>query len=415
MAKIYFNPIFYPVNTCVKRYRALKGSAGSGKSVNVAQDYIVKLMDKRYKGANLLVVRKFEQSHKDSTFAELQGAINRVCGKDAEKVWEVKQSPMRLTCKTTGNEIVFRGMADVRQREKLKSITFKQGKLTWVWCEEATELERSDVDIIDDRLRGALINPYLYYQITLTFNPIADTHWIKKDFFDRLDDNVLTHHSTYLDNLFIDPAYAERMERRRLIDPDGYKIYGLGQWGTLGGLILNNWTVKDFPRAFSLFHRMTMGQDFGFNHANAILEVGFKEREIYICREIYVHEKITSEIINIANRRHFEKRMPMWCDSAEPDRIKEWAKAGYRARAVSKDPGSVNAQIDWLKKNKIFVHPECVNTIKELQAWKWAKDKKTGEYIDEPVEVFDDAMAALRYSIESERRNVKLFSGQEAL
>ena len=133
LSVVRFNPIFREVNECRKRYRVLKGSAGSGKSVNVAQDFILKLMDKRYKGANLLVVRKFEQSHKDSTFSELQGAIGRICGSAANQIWEVKQSPMRLTCRTTGNEIVFRGMADVRQREKLKSITFKQGKLTWVW------------------------------------------------------------------------------------------------------------------------------------------------------------------------------------------------------------------------------------------------------------------------------------------
>ena len=90
-------------------------------------------------------------------------------------------------------------------------------------------------------------------------------------------------------------------------------------------------------------------------------------------------------------------------------------KNGFRARPVVKNPNSVLDQINFLKKNKIFVHPECTNTIKELQAWKWAKDKKTGEYIDEPVDVFDDAMAALRYAIESERRKVKLHSGREVI
>lgn len=35
---VRFNPVFKEVNECRKRYRVLKGSAGSGKSVNVAQD-----------------------------------------------------------------------------------------------------------------------------------------------------------------------------------------------------------------------------------------------------------------------------------------------------------------------------------------------------------------------------------------
>lgn len=47
-------------------------------------------------------------------------------------------------------------MNDDKQREKLKSITFKRGKLTDVWIEEATELTQADFEIIDDRLRGKL-------------------------------------------------------------------------------------------------------------------------------------------------------------------------------------------------------------------------------------------------------------------
>ena len=94
----------------------------------------------------------------------------------------------------------------------------------------------------------------------------------------------------------------------------------------------------------------------------------------------------------------------MYCDSAEPDRIKMWKKAGYKARPVKKEPGSVHAQIDYLKQHKIHIHPSCVNTIKEIQQWKWQKNEKTGAYLDEPVPFQDDAMAMLRYSIEQERR-----------
>ena len=98
-------------------------------------------------------------------------------------------------------------MKDQRQREKVKSITFKNGKLVWIWCEEATELLSEDVDILDDRLRGKLdgMNPNLYYQITMTFNPVSATHWIKARYFDKADPDVLAHHSTYKTNRFIDP------------------------------------------------------------------------------------------------------------------------------------------------------------------------------------------------------------------
>ena len=78
ISKVEFNRSFKAVNETHCRYRCLRGSAGSGKSVNIAQDYIVKLSDVRYKGANLLVVRKVEESNRDSTYAELTAAINRI-------------------------------------------------------------------------------------------------------------------------------------------------------------------------------------------------------------------------------------------------------------------------------------------------------------------------------------------------
>ena len=218
-SRLKFNRIFKPVNETHCRYRVVLGSAGSGKSVNVAQDFILKLSDTKYTGANLLVIRKSEGTNRYSTFAELQAVIFRMCGEYWEDFWIINSSRLMITSKITGNSIIFRGVNDKKQREKLKSITFPKGKLVWVWIEEATELEEADIDIIDDRLRGELSNPYLYYQITMTFNPVSALHWIKRKYWDVVDPDVFTHRSTYLDNKFIDAAYYSRMERRRNDDP----------------------------------------------------------------------------------------------------------------------------------------------------------------------------------------------------
>lgn len=110
----------------------------------------------------------------------------------------------------TRNTIIFRGFSDERARERVKSVTVETGKLTWVWIEEATELQENDVDIIDDRLRGKLPEN-LYYQITFSFNPISASHWIKRRFWDWESPDVYKCHSTYLDNRFIDEAYHRRM------------------------------------------------------------------------------------------------------------------------------------------------------------------------------------------------------------
>ena len=403
--KIQFNSVFKEFNNTKCRYRLAKGSAGSGKSVDIAMDYILKLSDAKYKGANLLVVRQTEASHKDSTFAELIGAINRM---GLQAFWSYTTTPLSLTCKATGNSVIFRGFNDMRARDRVRSITFPQGKLTWVWCEEATELQESDIDILDDRLRGELGNPELYYQMTFSFNPVSAQHWIKRKYWDYASDDIYKCHSTYLDNRFIDEAYHKRMLMRKEQDPDGYRIYGLGEWGETGGLILHNYVIEAVAQEFDRYDDILYSQDFGFNHANCILEVGFKDGEIYILRELYVFEKDTDEIIQLAESKGFDKRKIMYCDSAEPDRIKMWQKAGYRARAVVKGAGSVKAQIDYLKQHKIHIDGSCINTIKEIQQWKWQKDSKSGQYIDEPVNIFDDAMAALRYCIEPYRQNKKM-------
>lgn len=395
------NRIFKDPDQSQKRYIVMKGSAGSGKSVDTAQHYILRLMSDP--GRNLLCVRKSDVTNRDSTFAELQGAIFRMFGESYKKYWYINSSDMRLECIANHNQIFFRGVNDEKQREKLKSIAVKRGKLTDVWIEEATELTQSDFEIIDDRLRGELPEGQ-FYQIRLTFNPVSSSHWIKKHFFDRADPDVFTHHSTYKDNRFIDDAYYRRMERRKEVDPDGYRIYGLGEWGEVGGLILTNYVVEDFDTSPERFDYMVNSQDFGYNHADCIGEVGFKDGELYLCREIYEFEKDTGELIDLANKRGFNKSLTMWCDSAEPDRIKMWRKAGYKAKGVKKEPNSVRAQIDYLKLHKIHIHPSCINTIKEIQQWKWKKNDKTNEYLDEPVNFFDDAMAMLRYSIEEERK-----------
>ena len=400
------NACFSEVDESDKRYIVMKGSAGSGKSVDTAANYIIRLMND--KGRNLVCIRKSDITNRDSTFAELSGAIYRMFGDKADQYWKINMSPLKMTCKANGNEIIFRGMNDEKQREKLKSITFQKGKLTDVWCEEATELTQADFEIIDDRLRG-ILPAGLFYQIRLTFNPVNKNHWIKKVFFDIPDPDVLCHHSTYLMNHFCDDAYKRRMERRKIVDPEGYRIYGLGEWGEIGGLILKNWEVKEISQDLDDYDGISIGQDFGFNHANAILLLGWKDGDVYILKEVYVFEKDTTEIIPLAENADIPKHKVMWCDSAEPDRIKMWKNAGYMAKAVkktkrAKDKSYITGQIDWLKQRNIFVHPSCVNTIKELQQWKWQKDEKTGEYLDIPVAFQDDAMAALRYGVESWRK-----------
>ena len=127
------NPAFREVNSSTKRYILEKGSAGSGKSVDAAQEYILRIM--RDPGRNLVAMRKSDITNRDSTFAELTGAIYRMFGSNAERYWKITTNPLKIVFRPNGNQIIFRGMNDEKQREKLKSITFPKGKLTDVLLE----------------------------------------------------------------------------------------------------------------------------------------------------------------------------------------------------------------------------------------------------------------------------------------
>lgn len=396
------NSVFKAANSTTARYRVLLGSAGSGKSVNVAQDYILKLSDPRFVGSNLMVVRSAEVSHTNSTFAELTGAIYRL---GLRSIWQIRMNPLGLKCLSTGAEVIFRGCNDARAIERLKSVTVQSGKLTWVWIEEATELRQSDFEIIDDRLRGVLPDN-LFYQITLTFNPVNQHHWIKRTLWDYEDSNIFKSKSTYLDNHFIDGAYKERMLRRKTVDPEGYEIYGLGNWGNISGQVFHNYTVGEYrQREFDYY---TMGADWGFNHATAILLIGWKDDSPYVLREVYETGKTTSEIIRCCEDAGIPKRVACYCDSAEPDRILEFRKAGYRVQPVTKEKNSILNQITWLKQRTIYIDAGCVNLHKEIQQYRYEADKFTGGHTDTPLAVYDDAIAALRYGIEPVRKSRRM-------
>lgn len=407
------NKVFREIANSKKRYCVYKGGAGSGKSSEIAIKLIKKLSDPANIGCNLLCVRKVEATNRDSTLAELKKAIKGIFGDYAKEVWRVpdsRTSSMYCKCLLTGAEIIFRGCNNADDIEKIKSITFENGKLTDIWIEEATEITEQDFEILDDRLRGILPDG-MYYQANLSFNPVSATSWIKRRFFDFKDNDAEISESTYLDNRFVDEAYHVRMQKRKEIDPEGYKVYALGEWGSLGGVIFKNYEVKEFDK--DRFNVRYYGMDFGFNHYTAIVDIGFKDNDIYVCRELYEREKDMAEIIQQMVAEGWLKNVELWCDSAEPDRIQMLQKAGFRSNPVKKGPNSIKAQIDWLKgvidkdnvvKRKIYIHPDCVNLIREIQNYRWKLDTKSNTYLDEPIEFEDDAIAALRYSIERLRQ-----------
>lgn len=207
------------------RYRVCKGSRASKKSKTTALWYIVNLM--KYPDANLLVVRKVFRTLKDSCFTELKWAIHRL-GVDA--FWEIKESPLEMTYKPTGQKIYFRGLDDPL---KVTSITVEHGYLCFMWIEEAYEIgNENDFNMLDESIRGAIPpETGLFKQITLTFNPWNEHHFLKKRFFDKPDKQTLAMTTNYLCNKWLDEADREVFETMKRNNPRRYRVAGLGDCG----------------------------------------------------------------------------------------------------------------------------------------------------------------------------------------
>jgi phage terminase large subunit len=105
---------------------------------------------------------------------------------------------------------------------------------------------------------------------------------------------------------------------------------------------------------------------------------------------------------------------PIVADSAEPDRIEEFCRAGFDCRPAAKGQGSLGAGIDWLQSVRINIHEDCKNTAAEIAGYKWLEDKN-GESIDKPIPYNDDCLAAIRYAVEPVRLAYGLTEAVESL
>lgn len=226
------NDVFLPLFFDHHRHLILMGGGGSGKSIFAGRKVLERCATEP--GHRMLVVRKVAKTLRESCFDQLKAQAMQYYGPAIKMIPRGKSGDMYITF-TNGSEILFAGLDDV---EKLKSIHDISG----IWIEEASELLEGDFNQLDIRLRG---ERKYYKQIIISFNPISITHWLKKRFFDRDDDRVVTSRTTYKDNRFLPEEDRLTLEAFRETDPYYYQVYCLGQWGVLSQTIFRRDILMD--------------------------------------------------------------------------------------------------------------------------------------------------------------------------
>ena len=375
------------------RYRVVKGSRASKKSKTTALNLIYRLM--KHPQANLLVIRKTYRTLKDSCYTELKWAIRRLGVADW---WDVKESPLEMTYRPTGQKIFFRGLDDPL---KVTSITVDTGVLCWGWIEEAYEVNReSDFDTLDESIRGYTPDG-LFKQWTLTFNPWNEKHWLKARFFDREDPDILAMTTDYRCNEWLDKADLRVFETMKTRNPRRYQVAGLGQWGVVDGLVYENWREERFDRDKLTDCVSVTGLDFGYTNDPTALFVGLldeKARRLYVWDELY-GTGMSNRMISERVRAMGYAKNRITADSAEPKSIDELRYLGLNVRPAKKGKDSILNGIQWIQDLELVIHPRCVNFLTEVSNYTWDTDR-FGTRINKPIDDSNHLMDAMRYALE---------------
>lgn len=380
------------------RYRVVKGSRGSKKSKTTALNMIFRIM--KYPKSNILVVRKTFRTLKDSCYTELKWAIHRF---KVDSFFDCRLSPLEITYKPTGQKIYFRGLDDPL---KITSISVDIGCLCWLWIEEAYEISsENDFNMLDESIRGETPEG-LFKQITITFNPWNEHHWLKKRFFDvKNNNNILAMTTNYMCNEWLDSSDLKLFEDMKLNNPKRYRVAGLGDWGISDGLIYENWEQRDFDinkiRTVKTV-KSAFGLDFGYTNDPTALFCGLIDTVnniIWVFDEIYEYGCSNEKIYqNIFAMGYAKERII--ADSAEPKSIDRLRTLGIRhIKSSRKGKDSILNGIDFISDYKIIINTKCKNFIKEISSYTWDKDK-FGNIVNKPIDENNHLMDAMRYALE---------------
>lgn len=383
-------------------YRVVKGSRGSKKSKTTALNFVSRIM--QYPWANLLVIRRYSNTNRQSTYTDLQWAIHQL---RADSLFKCNPSMPEITYTPTGQKILFRGLDNPL---KITSITVPTGNLCFVWIEEAYEIENAEkFETVMESIRGTNPDPKFFKQVTLTFNPWSQESWLKKKFWDKQTRyyDVFAQTTTFRCNEWLSDADKQRYLDLYRTNPRRAKIVCDGDWGVSEGLVFENWHVEDFaeqlPDILKQCKGIGHGLDFGFTHdPTAFCEaaINLKTKDIYIYNELYKQGMVTDAILNWLTT-HGYANSDICADSAEPRLIAELrAKGIRRIHASIKGKDSIMFGINFLQGFKIHILPKCVHAIQEFNTYVYDQDKN-GNWLNKPVDANNHFIDAMRYAFES--------------
>ena len=236
--------------------------------------------------------------------------------------------------------------------------------------------------------------------IWIDFNPTAN-FWAHKEVVAQQDADFIT--LTYLDNEALPQTIVNDIESARERAKTSeywnnwWKVYGLGQIGSLEGVCIKEWKEIKLPLEARL---LCYGMDFGYSNDPSTLIALYKYNDAYIFDEVIYQKKLLNSDISDLFKTHSINGI-VYADSAEPKSIAELRTYGHKVLPCTKGKDSIVYGINLINQNKIFVTSRSKNLIKELQSYTWMKDRE-GNTINKPIDSFNHCIDAARYAITSQ-------------
>jgi phage terminase large subunit len=369
ISSIKTNKVFRHLEESAAKIVVQQGGTRSGKTYNIILWIIFSYCQKN-EGKIITICRK--------TYPALRGTVMRdflTILKDHEIYSEEDHSKTASEYKLNGNTIEFISL-DMPQK-------IRGRKRDLLFANEANELNFEDWQQLLFRTNEKVI---------IDFNPSEEFHWIYDHVLPRKD--VEFFQTTYKDNPFLGVEIKTEIERLKDIDENYWRVYGLGERGQAKSLVYTFTTIKEIPKEAKL---VSYGLDFGYSSdPTSLVRTYILGDDMYVDELLYRTGMTNQDIANEMKVLGLDRSNEVFADSAEPKSIEEIYRMGWNVKPTIK--GSINIGIDIIRRYKLHATESSFNLIKELRNYKYIEDKN-GQMTNKPVDNFNHALDALRYSV----------------
>lgn len=375
----------------------LKGGRGSIKSSISALLSVITVL----KGQNVLCMRRYSATLRDSVYADIVVAIDRL---GVSKYFKCYKSPLKIVCLSTNKAIYFRGGDNP---QKIKSLRV-EGTTGLLWVEESNEFEgynkiRSVIQTLNRGTRGKDER----FSVICSYNPPPQKwHWVNAELgIEGADKYVL--HSTYLDvhREWLGLDFIEEAERLKISNKAIYENEYLGLVVAVdGGQVYNNVYVLPPNLEYSK-EKIIRGVDFGWKDPQVYSSWYIDHaRKIIVCRYISYASLQSIEVLSKIIKKDNPHSFTVFCDSASPQNIAELVSYGVvGAVACKKGAGSIMAGIKYLRGYSIYFNIEEEMqelAYKEMLMYSYKYSRTEGVYSAMELEDKDNHVSdSLRYAI----------------